>query len=303
MADLSVNLAGLHLDNPVIPASGTFGYGKEFARYYDLNVLGSFSFKGTTLHPRKGNDLPRIAETPSGMLNSVGLQNPGVDEVIQTILPEMPSYFHKSVIANVSGFSEAEYVEVSRRLSGQEQVGMIELNISCPNVSHGGMSFGTDPSCAAQVVRAVRRAVKKPLFVKLTPNVTDICEIARACEGEGADGLSLINTLMGMRIDLKTRRPILANGTGGLSGPAVFPVAVHMVYAVRKAVKIPIMGMGGVTCARDVIEMMLSGATAVQVGAANLVDPFACPKIIAALPEEMAKWNIKSLSQIIGGAV
>jgi len=303
MAELKVNLAGLELDNPIIPASGTFGYGKEFARYYDLDILGSFSFKGTTLNPRYGNQPHRIAETPSGMLNSVGLQNPGVDEVISRILPEMKSYFHKPVIANVSGFSEAEYVETSRRLDEQEQVGMIELNISCPNVHHGGMSFGTDPKCAGQVVRAVRKVVKKPLFIKLTPNVTDICEIAKACEAEGADGVALINTLLGMRIDLRARKPLLANTTGGLSGPAVFPVAVRMVYQVYKSVKIPIMGMGGVTTARDVIEMMMAGATAVQVGAANLVDPYACPKIIADLPVEMEKLGIKVLSDIIGGAV
>ncbi len=303
MADLRVNLAGLMLDNPVIPASGTFGYGKEFSRYYDLDILGSFSFKGTTLHPREGNPLPRIAETPSGMLNSVGLQNPGVDEVISRILPEMKTYFHKPVIANVSGFSLEEYVEVSRRLDGEDQVGMIELNISCPNVRHGGMSFGTDPACAAEVVGAVRRAVKKPLFVKLTPNVTDISEMARACEGEGADGVALINTLMGLRLDLRTRRPILANVTGGLSGPAVLPVALRMVYAVKKAVKIPVMGMGGVSTARDVIEMMLCGATAVQVGAANLVDPMACKRIIEDLPAEMDKLGIEKLSDIIGGAL
>ena len=303
MADLRVNLAGLMLDNPVIPASGTFGYGKEFSRYYDLDILGSFSFKGTTLHPREGNPLPRIAETPSGMLNSVGLQNPGVDEVISRILPEMKTYFHKPVIANVSGFSLEEYVEVSRRLDGEDQVGMIELNISCPNVRHGGMSFGTDPACAAEVVGAVRRAVKKPLFVKLTPNVTDISEMARACEREGADGVALINTLMGLRLDLRTRRPILANVTGGLSGPAVLPVALRMVYAVKKAVKIPVMGMGGVSTARDVIEMMLCGATAVQVGAANLVDPMACKRIIEDLPAEMDKLGIEKLSDIIGGAL
>ena len=303
MADLRVNLAGLMLDNPVIPASGTFGYGKEFSRYYDLDILGSFSFKGTTLHPREGNPLPRIAETPSGMLNSVGLQNPGVDEVISRILPEMKTYFHKPVIANVSGFSLEEYVEVSRRLDDEDQVGMIELNISCPNVRHGGMSFGTDPACAAEVVGAVRRAVKKPLFVKLTPNVTDISEMARACEGEGADGVALINTLMGLRLDLRTRRPILANVTGGLSGPAVLPVALRMVYAVKKAVKIPVMGMGGVSTARDVIEMMLCGATAVQVGAANLVDPMACKRIIEDLPAEMDKLGIEKLSDIIGGAL
>ena len=303
MADLRVRLAGLALDNPVIPASGTFGYGKEFSRYYDLDILGSFSFKGTTLHPRQGNPLPRIAETPSGMLNSVGLQNPGVDEVIRRILPEMKTYFHKPVIANVSGFSVEEYVEVSRRLDGEEQVGLIELNISCPNVRHGGMSFGTDPACAAQVVKAVRAAVKKPLFVKLTPNVTDICEMARVCEGEGADGVALINTLMGLRLDLKTRKPILANVTGGLSGPAVLPVALRMVYAVKKAVSIPVMGMGGVSRARDVIEMMLCGATAVQVGAANLVDPCACKKIIEELPAEMDRLGIERLEDIIGGAL
>ena len=300
--NLSVNLCGLRLDNPVIPASGCFGYGKEFSEFYDIDCLGSFSFKGTTLASRFGNPTPRIAETPNGMLNAVGLQNPGVEHVIAHELPEMKAYFHKPVIANVSGFSIEEYVKTCDLLDAQEQVGLLEVNISCPNVHGGGMAFGTSAESAAAVTKAVKAVTKKPVFVKLSPNVTDIVSIAKACEDAGADGLSLINTLLGMRIDLKTRRPILANTMGGLSGPAVFPVALRMVYQVYKAVKVPIMGMGGVSSARDVIEMMLAGATAVQVGAANLVNPFVCKEIIEQLPAEMEKYKINSLEEIIGGA-
>ena len=300
--NLSVNLCGLRLDNPVIPASGCFGYGKEFSEFYDIDMLGSFSFKGTTLSPRFGNPTPRIAETPSGMLNAVGLQNPGVEHVIAHELPEMKAYFHKPVIANVSGFSIEEYVKTCELLDAQEQVGLLEVNISCPNVHGGGMAFGTSAQSAAAVTKAVKAVTKKPVFVKLSPNVTDIVSIAKACEDAGADGLSLINTLLGMRIDLKTRKPILANTMGGLSGPAVFPVALRMVYQVYRAVKIPLMGMGGVSSARDVIEMMLAGATAVQVGAANLVNPFACKEIIEQLPGEMEKLGISSLEEIIGMA-
>ena len=300
--NLSVNLCGLRLDNPVIPASGCFGYGKEFSEFYDINCLGSFSFKGTTLSPRFGNPTPRIAETPGGMLNAVGLQNPGVEHVIAHELPEMKAYFHKPVIANVSGFSIEEYVETCQLLDAQEQVGILEVNVSCPNVHGGGMAFGTSAQSAAAVTKAVKAVTKKPVFVKLSPNVNDIVSIAKACEDAGADGLSLINTLLGMRIDLKTRRPILANTMGGLSGPAVFPVALRMVYQVYRAVKIPLMGMGGVSSARDVIEMMLAGATAVQVGAANLVNPYACKEIIEQLPAEMEKLGISSLEEIIGMA-
>ena len=302
MVNLNVNLCGLRLDNPVIPASGCFGYGKEFSEFYDINMLGSFSFKGTTLSPRFGNPTPRIAETPNGMLNAVGLQNPGVEHVIACELPEMKAYFHKPVIANVSGFSIEEYVKTCELLDAQEQVGLLEVNISCPNVHGGGMAFGTSAESAAAVTKAVKAVTKKPVFVKLSPNVTDIVSIAKSCEDAGADGLSLINTLLGMRIDLKTRRPILANTMGGLSGPAVFPVALRMVYQVFKAVKIPLMGMGGVSSAQDVIEMMLAGATAVQVGAANLVNPYACKEIIEQLPAEMEKYKINSLEEIIGGA-
>ncbi len=300
MVNLSVDLCGLRLSNPVIPASGCFGYGKEFAEYYDINILGSFSFKGTTLEPRFGNPTPRVAETPCGMLNSVGLQNPGVEHVIAHELPEMKAYFHKPVIANVSGFSIDEYVKTCQLLDAQEQVGILEVNVSCPNVHGGGMAFGTSPDSAAAVTKAVKAVTKKPVFVKLSPNVTDIVSIAKACEDAGADGLSPINTLLGMRIDLKTRRPILANTMGGLSGPAVFPVALRMVYQVHQAVKIPLMGMGGVSSAKDVIEMMLAGATAVQVGAANLVNPFACKEIIEALPAEMEKCGIIRLQDIVG---
>ena len=303
MGRLNVTLCGIELDNPVIPASGTFGFGYEFADYYDINELGTFSFKGTTAEPRFGNATPRIAETPAGMLNAVGLQNPGVDRVISEELPKMRRVFSKPVMANVSGFSVGEYVEVVEKLDGEESVGWFEVNISCPNVHGGGMSFGTDPKAAAEVTRAVRKATKKPIILKLSPNVTDITEIARAVESEGADGVSLINTLLGMRIDLNRRRPLLANTTGGLSGPAVFPVALRMVYQTAKAVKIPVIGMGGVSRAEDVIEMMLAGATAVEVGAANLVDPCACRDIIRDLPGVMDKYKIENLQDIIGGAI
>ena len=302
MVDLSVTLPGMPLDNPVIPASGTFGYGREFASYYDINILGSFSIKGTTLHPRFGNETPRIAETPSGMLNAVGLQNPGIDHVLACELPELKAFFHKKVIANIGGCSVGEYVECARRAAKADNVGMIEVNISCPNVHGGGMGFGTTAESAYEVTRAVRAAVDKPLFVKLTPNVTDIASIAKAVEQAGADGVSLINTLLGMRIDLRTKKPLLQNTTGGLSGPAVFPIALRMVYQVYEAVSIPIIGMGGVSSAEDVLEMMLAGASAVQVGAANLVRPTACRDIIRALPEAAARYGITSLRSIIGAA-
>ena len=302
MAELKTTLCGIELDNPVIPASGTFGYGREFTEFYDINILGSFSFKGTTRDERYGNPTPRIAETPSGMLNAVGLQNPGVEHVIENELAWIRDNFRKPVMANVSGFSEEEYVYCTARLSEEDTVGWIELNISCPNIHGGGMSFGTDPSMAFSVVKAVKKVSRKPVIVKLTPNVTDITQIARACEDAGADGLSLINTLLGMRIDLKSRRPLLANVTGGLSGPAVFPVALRMVYQVSKAVSIPVIGLGGISTARDVIEMMMAGATAVEVGTANLTDPLACKKIINALPGEMERLGIDRLSDIIGGA-
>ena len=302
MGRLNVNLCGIELDNPVMPASGTFGYGYEFADLYDINCLGTFSFKGTTLDPRAGNPLPRIAEGNAGMLNAVGLQNPGLDAVIDDELPKLAKVFHKPVIANVSGFSVPEYAEVCRRLNAEPQVGWLEVNISCPNVHGGGMSFGTDPKAAAEVTKAVRQVTTKPVIVKLSPNVTDIVSIARACEDAGADAVSLINTVMSMRIDLKTRRPVLANITGGLSGPAIFPLALRMVWQVYEAVKIPIIGLGGVQSAEDVIEMMLAGATAVQVGAANLVDPFVCRDIIEALPEAMERYGIENLTDIIGGA-
>lgn len=302
MVKTAVTLSDWTLDNPIIPASGTFGYGREFAELYDINVLGTFSMKGTTLAPRFGNPTPRIAETDSGMLNSVGLQNPGVKSVIADELPRLAKVFRKKVIANVSGFSVDEYVECCRLLDAQEQVGLLEINISCPNVHGGGLAFGTDARCAAEVTRAVKAVAKKPVYMKLSPNVTDIVGIARACEDAGADGLCLINTLMGMRIDLKARRPLLANVTGGLSGPAVFPVALRMVYDVSRAVSIPVIGMGGVSRAEDVIEMMLAGATAVEVGAANLVDPYICPKIIEALPQTMRRYHIDDLNEIIGGA-
>ena len=302
MVNTRVNLCGIELDNPVIPASGTFGYGSEFAELYDINCLGTFSFKGTTREPRFGNPTPRIAECAGGMLNSVGLQNPGVDHVIAHELPEMKEFFHKPVMANVSGFSIDEYVEVCQKLDACEQVGWLEVNISCPNVHGGGMSFGTDPKMAAEVTRAVKEVTTKPVIMKLSPNVTDIVSIARACEEAGADALSLINTLMGMRIDLRRRRPLLANRTGGMSGSAIFPLAVRMVYQVYEAVKIPIVGLGGVSCAEDVIEMMLAGATAVQVGAANLIEPFACRDIVGQLPATMEKYRIEKLTDIIGGA-
>ena len=302
MVDTRVNLCGIELSNPVIPASGTFGYGSEFAELYDVNCLGTFSFKGTTREARFGNPTPRIAECAGGMLNAVGLQNPGVDHVIAHELPEMKEFFHKPVMANVSGFSIDEYVEVCQKLDACEQVGWLEVNISCPNVHGGGMSFGTDPKMAAEVTRAVKNVTTKPVIMKLSPNVTDIVSIARACEEAGADALSLINTLMGMRIDLRRRRPLLANKTGGMSGSAIFPLAVRMVYQVYEAVKIPIVGLGGVSCAEDVIEMMLAGATAVQVGAANLTEPFACRDIVEQLPETMEKYRIEKLTDIIGGA-
>ena len=301
MGRLSVDLCGITLDNPVIPASGTFGYGYEFATLYDINCLGTFSFKGTTRQPRFGNPTPRIAEAPAGMLNSVGLQNPGVEKVISEELPKLKKCFRKPVMANVSGFSVEDYAYTCALLDKEEQVGWLEVNVSCPNVHGGGMSFGTDPKAAAQVVRAVKAVTKKPVILKLTPNVTDIVSVALACQEAGADGISLINTLLGMRLDLRTRKPILANTMGGLSGPAVFPVALRMVYQVAGAVSIPVVGMGGVSSAADVIEMMLAGAAAVEVGAANLTDPFACKKIIDGLPAEMDKYGIERLSDIIGG--
>ncbi len=298
---LNVELCGLPLDNPVIPASGTFGYGYEFSRLYDINILGTFSFKGTTREPQFGNPTPRIAEAPAGMLNAVGLQNPGVEAVIRKELPRMKEFFHKKVMANVSGFSVREYVETCEMLDKEDQVGWLEVNISCPNVHGGGMSFGTQCDAAAEVTRAVKSVTRKPVIIKLSPNVTDIVSIAKACEDAGADGISLINTLLGMRIDLRTRRPVLANITGGLSGPAVFPVALRMVYQVAKAVKIPVVGMGGISSAEDVIEMMLAGATAVEVGAANLVNPYVCRDIIRDLPRVMEKYEIQNLKDIIGG--
>ena len=302
MGRLSVTLCGIALDNPVIPASGTFGYGKEFSEFYDLDVLGSLSFKGTTLFPREGNPLPRIAEAPSGMLNAVGLQNPGAEAVLREELPALRRRFHKPVMANISGFSIDDYATTCAMLEQDEAVGWLEVNISCPNVHGGGMSFGTDPKQAAAVTAAVRKVTKKPVIMKLTPNVTDITEIARACEAAGADGLSLINTVTALRIDLKTRRPVLKNVTGGLSGPAVFPIALRAGWQVYEAVKIPIVGLGGISSAEDVIEMMLAGATAVEVGAANLRDPLACPKIIEALPEAMDRYGIRELKDITGGA-
>ncbi len=300
-ADMKVTLCGIELDNPVIPASGTFGFGYEFAELYDINCLGTFSFKGTTKDPRFGNPTPRIAECSMGMINAVGLQNPGVDAVIANELPKLKEVFYKPVMANVSGFSLEEYAYTCARLDGEEQIGWFEVNISCPNVHGGGMSFGTSPEAAASVVRAVKAVTTKPVIIKLSPNVTDIVAIAKACEEAGADGISLINTLLGMRIDLRTRKPVIANKMGGFSGPAIFPVAVRMVYQVAHAVKIPVVGMGGVSSAEDVIEMMLAGAVAVEVGAQNLVDPYACKKIIEDLPRVMAKYNINSLSEIIGG--
>ena len=302
MADTRVNLSGLTLGNPVIPASGTFGFGYEFAELYDINVLGSIALKGTTRQPRFGNPLPRIAECREGLINSVGLQNPGVRAVIEEELPKLERVFHKPAIANISGFSIDEYVECAALFDADPRIGILEINVSCPNVSHGGMSFGTDPACAAQVTAAVKAVAKKPVYIKLTPNVTDIAAIARACADAGADGISLINTLLGMRIDLKRRAPVIANRMGGFSGRAILPVALRMVYQVYEAVDVPVIGMGGVSSAEDVLEMMLAGATAVQVGAENLVNPWACPEIIAALPEAMAKYGIDKLSDIIGGA-
>lgn len=296
MGRLSVDLCGIGLDNPIIPASGTFGYGYEFASLYDINILGTFSFKGTTKEPRFGNETPRIAEAPQGMLNSVGLQNPGVEKVITEELPKLAKVFKKPVMANVSGFSIDEYVYTAKKLDVCSQVGWIELNISCPNVHGGGMSFGTDCKNAGEVTKAVKKEIKKPLIVKLSPNVTDITEIAKAVEAEGADAVSLINTLMGMRIDIRTKKPVLANVTGGLSGPAIFPVALCMVYKTAKAVKIPVIGMGGISSAEDVLEMMAAGAKAVEVGAANLINPYACKDIIDDLPAAMDKYGIDTLS-------
>lgn len=302
MVDTRVTLSGITLDNPVIPASGTFGYGQELRAYYDINCLGTFSFKGTTLEPRFGNPTPRIAECSCGMLNAVGLQNPGVHHVIVHELPHLKTFFHKPVMANISGFSVDEYVQTAQLLDNEEQVGWLEINISCPNVHGGGMAFGTQPQNAAAVTKAVKAVCKKPVYIKLSPNVTDIVPIAKACEDAGADGLSLINTLLGMRICLATRKPLLANTMGGLSGPAVFPIALRMVYQVAQAVHIPVIGMGGVATAEDVLEMMLAGATAVQVGAANLVNPLACKQIIDDLPRAMEQYGIPSLQEIIGGA-
>ncbi|MBE7046831.1 MAG: dihydroorotate dehydrogenase [Ruminococcaceae bacterium] len=302
MVDTKVTLSGIELSNPVIPASGTFGYGYEFAELYDINCLGTFSFKGTTKDPRFGNPTPRIAECERGMINAVGLQNPGVDKVISEELPKLKECFHKPVMANVSGFSVEDYAYTCERLNGEDQIGWFEVNISCPNVHGGGMAFGTSPEMAALVTKEVKKVTDKPVFIKLSPNVTDIVSIAKACEDAGADGLSLINTLLGMRIDLKTKKPVIHNKMGGFSGPAIKPVALRMVYQVYEAVKIPIIGMGGIETAEDVIEMMLAGATAVEVGAANLIDPFASKTIVDNLPSVMAKYNIEKLSDIIGGA-
>ncbi len=301
MGKLSVNLCGIELDNPVIPASGTFGFGYEFAELYDINCLGTFSFKGTTKDPRFGNPTPRIAECTAGMINAVGLQNPGVEQVIAQELPKLKKCFHKPVMANISGFSVEDYAYTCEKLDKQEQVGWLEVNVSCPNVHGGGMSFGTSPEAAAEVTQAVKAVTTKPVIIKLSPNVTDIVAIAKACEEAGADGISLINTMLGMRIDLRSRKPVIANTMGGFSGPAIFPVAVRMVYQVAQAVKIPVIGIGGVATAENVIEILLAGATAVEVGAANLVDPFACKRIIEALPAAMEKYGINTLSEIIGG--
>ena len=302
MVKTAVNLCGIELDNPIIPASGTFGYGYEFAELYDINCLGTFSFKGTTKDPRFGNPTPRIAECPAGMINAVGLQNPGVEKVIGEELPKLKKCFSKPVMANVSGFAVEDYAYTCEQLDKCDQVGWLEVNVSCPNVHGGGMSFGTNPEAAAEVTKAVKAVTTKPVIIKLSPNVTDIVSIAKACEEAGADGISLINTLLGMRIDLKTKKPVIANKMGGFSGSAIFPVAVRMVYQVSQAVSIPVVGMGGVSNAEDVIEMMLAGATAVQVGAANLVDPFACRDIVNNLPSVMKKYGIKDLNDIIGGA-
>ena len=302
MVNTKVNLLGIPIDNPIIPASGTYGFGYEFAELYDINILGTFSFKGTTKEPRFGNPTPRIAECNAGMINSVGLQNPGVDKVISEELPKLAKVFNKPVMANVSGFSVEEYAYTCEKINACEQVGWIEVNVSCPNVHNGGMSFGTEPAAVEKVVKAVKAVTTKPIIIKLSPNVTDIVSIAKAAEAAGADGISLINTLLGMRIDIKRRQPVIANKMGGFSGSAIFPVAVRMVYQVYDAVKIPVIGMGGVSTAKDVIEMMMAGATAVQVGAANLVDPFACKTIIEELPNELAKLNVKDINEIIGGA-
>ena len=302
MVNTKADLLGIELDNPVIPASGTFGFGYEFAELYDINLLGAFSFKGTTREPRFGNPTPRIAECSAGMINAVGLQNPGVEAVIKEELPKLKKVFHKPVMANVSGFSVEDYAYTCQLLDREEQVGWLEVNVSCPNVHGGGMSFGTEPKAAAEVTRAVKAVTKKPVIIKLSPNVTDITAIARACEEAGADGISLINTLLGMRINLKTGRPVIANTMGGFSGPAIFPVALRMVYQVSKAVNIPVVGMGGVSSAEDVIEMMMAGATAVEVGAANLIDPYASLRIVKALPEAMEKYGITDLNDIIGKA-
>lgn len=303
MGRLTVELCGIPLDNPVIPASGTFGFGYEFAEIYDINCLGTFSFKGTTREPRFGNPTPRIAECPAGLINSVGLQNPGVEKVISEELPKLRKVFRKPVMANISGFSIDEYAYVAERLDGEDCVGWIEVNISCPNVHGGGMSFGTDPKSAGEVVSAVKTVTSKPVIVKLSPNVTSITDVAKACEQSGADGISLINTLLGMRIDLKTKKPVVANVMGGYSGPGIFPVALRMVFQTAKAVRIPVIGMGGVSSAEDVIEMMLAGATAVQVGSANLVDPMASKKIVDSLPAAMDKYGIKDVKDVIGGAL
>ena len=299
--EMNVNLCGIELENPVIPASGTFGYGYEFAELYDINCLGTFSFKGTTKDARFGTPTPRIAECTGGMINAVGLQNPGVEQVIAQELPKLKKCFHKPVMANVSGFSVEDYAYTCEKLDKEPQVGWLEVNVSCPNVHGGGMSFGTSPAAAAEVTAAVKKVTNKPVIIKLSPNVTDIVSIAQACEDAGADGISLINTMLGMRINLRTRRPVIANTMGGFSGPAIFPVAVRMVYQVAHAVSIPVVGMGGVSSAEDVIEMMLAGATAVEVGAANLVNPFACRDIIRDLPRVMEKYGINKLSEIIGG--
>ncbi len=301
MAKMNVDLCGITLDNPVIPASGTFGYGYEFAELYDINILGTFSFKGTTKDARFGNPTPRIAECSSGMINAVGLQNPGVEKVISEELPKLAKCFDKKVMANISGFSVEDYAYTCEKLDKCDQVGWLEVNVSCPNVHGGGMSFGTNPDAAAEVTRAVKAVTTKPVIVKLSPNVTDIVAIAKACEAAGADGISLINTMLGMRIDLRTRKPVIANKMGGFSGKAIFPVAVRMVYQVASAVSVPVIGMGGVSCAEDVIEMMLAGATAVEVGAQNLVDPYACKTIIEDLPRVMEKYKIENLKDIIGG--
>ena len=302
MVNAKVELSGIELDNPLIPASGTFGFGYEFAELYDINILGSFSFKGTTKEPRFGNPTPRIAECYSGMINSVGLQNPGIEKVISEELPKLRQCFHKPVVANISGFSLEEYVYCCEKIDKEDQGGIIEVNVSCPNVHGGGMSFGTSAESAAEVTKAVKAVTTKPVYIKLSPNVTDIVSIAKACEEAGADGISMINTLMGMRIDLKTKKPVIYNKSGGYSGPAILPVALSMVYKVYEAVNIPIIGMGGISTAENVIEMMLAGATAVEIGAANLIDPFVCKKIIEDLPAVMQKYGINNLKDIIGGA-